>query len=230
MTYYSSGEFYRSKEWQDFRTAVMFERTNERGEIICEECGRPIVLPYDCIAHHVRELTVENLNDCNTTLNPDNIQLLHARCHNIRHSRFGFCKMKKVFLVYGCPFSGKTTYVKSIAGMNDIKLDMDDIYSAISFNPDYMKPGSISDVAFSIRDSLYQTIKMRRGKWQTAYVIGGYPFKGERERIAAELGAEEIFIECDKDTALHRLECCNDGRNVKEFTEYIEKWFDRFSQ
>ena len=228
--YNSSAEFYRSRDWQDFRQNLMFERTNERGEIICAECGNPIVKAYDCIAHHVQEITLDTLNDCRITLNPDNIELLHARCHNLRHARFGFCKFKKVFLVYGCPLAGKSTYVKSIMGMNDIKVDIDDIYYCVSSNPKYIKPNSISDVAFALRDSMLDIIKTRRGKWQTAYIIGGFPFKGERERTAAEYGAECIYIDCTQEEAIARLQATHDGRDVKEWGRYINNWFNRYQE
>ena len=228
--YSSASEFYRSKDWQDFRRVIMEQRTNEQGQIICAECGKPIVKQYDCIAHHIKEITLTNLNDCNITLNPDNIELLHARCHNLRHARFGFCSLKRVYIVFGSPLSGKTSYVNEVMGQNDIKVDMDDIYYCISNNPKYFKPNSLFDVARATYDCLLDQIKTRSGRWQSAYIIGGYPYKVQRERLAQELGAELIYIDCTQEEALARLECCTDGRDKKEWKHYIEVWFERFTK
>lgn len=231
MAYYNTAsDFYRSIEWRDFRLGLMQEAISKHGEIICAECGKPIIKSYDCVAHHVKEITFDNLNDCNITLNPSNIELLHARCHNLRHARFGFCNFKRVFLVYGCPLAGKSEYVNSIAGKNDIKVDINDIYSCVSFNPQYVKPNSIYDVSHAVHDTLLDIIKTRRGKWQTAYIIGGYAFKGERERLCTEYGAEQIFIPCDKETALQRLASTQDGRDIAEYSKHIETWFNRYQE
>ena len=228
--YNDAGEFYRSTEWQEFRKCIIFERTNEKGEVICEECGKPIIKQFDCIAHHIKEIDSENLNDCNVTLNPDNIQLLHARCHNMRHSRFGFGNLRRVFIVYGSPLSGKNTYVSNCATASDLVVDIDKIYQCISNSPMYVKSNRLTDNVFAVRQTLLDNIKYKYGKWQNAYVIGGFPYNGERERLAQELGAELIYIDCTKEEALSRLECCTDNRDKKEWKQYIEQWYSRYSE
>lgn len=82
-------DFYKSKEWTDFRALLMLQRLNERGEIICAHCGRPIVKRYDCIGHHLVELTETNYRDVTISLNPDNVVLVHHRCHNEIHEKTG---------------------------------------------------------------------------------------------------------------------------------------------
>ena len=57
--------FYRTKEWENFRKVITNERINERGELICEYCGKPIVKAYDIILHHINHLTEENYTDYN---------------------------------------------------------------------------------------------------------------------------------------------------------------------
>lgn len=221
-------DFYRSKEWLDFRAYLIAARTEADGFVYDEITGKPIVKAYDIILHHKIELTLENVNDTSITLNPDNIQIVSFRTHNELHARFGKWT-RHVYLVYGCPLSGKSTYVKERAGIHDLIIDIDKIYACISNNPPYIKSGRIADNVFAVRDCLLEQLKKRRGKWINAFIIGGYPFKGERERIAVEYGAEEIFIDCDKDTALNRLVACQDGRDIQEWTKYINAWFDRYS-
>ena len=79
--------------------------------IICGHCNKAIVSKYDCIGHHITHLTKENVNDYNISLNPDNVILVHHKCHNQIHNRFNGYKKKRVFLVYGAPCSGKSTWV-----------------------------------------------------------------------------------------------------------------------
>ena len=69
--------FYNSDKWQRFTKLLRMERMQADGSIICEDCGKPIVKKYDCIAHHVIELDDFNVDDPAIALNPDNIQLLH---------------------------------------------------------------------------------------------------------------------------------------------------------
>lgn len=226
--FHTLSDFYRSKEWVEFRAYLIAARTAADGFVYDEITGKPIVKAYDIILHHKTELTLENVNDTSITLNPENIQIVSFKTHNEIHNRFGKWT-RHIYLVYGCPLSGKSTYVKERAGVHDLIIDIDKIYACISNNPPYIKSGRIADNAFAVRDCLFEQLKTRRGKWINAFIIGGYPFKGERERIAAEYGAEEIFIDCDKDTAINRLNTCQDGRDIQEWTKYINVWFDRCS-
>ena len=80
--------FYRSKQWENLLQVLRNERIDAEGNIICAHCGKPIVRKYDCIGHHVIELTEENYTDANISLNPENIKLVHHRCHNLIHNKF----------------------------------------------------------------------------------------------------------------------------------------------
>ena len=226
--YYTLSEFYRSKEWADFRAYLIAERTAADGFVYDEITGKPIVKAYDIILHHKIELTLENVNDASITLNPENIQIVSFRTHNEIHNRFGSWT-RHVYLVYGCPLSGKSTYVKERAGIHDLIIDIDKIYACISNNPQYIKSGRLYDCMDAVKQTLFDCIKYKRGKWINAFLIGGYPFKGERERIAAEYGCEEIYIDCTKEEALSRLEVVQDGRDKKEWSKYIDTWFDRYT-
>lgn len=220
--------FYTGRAWAEFMTVLKMQRTNERGEIICEYCGKPITKKYDCIGHHKIELTEQNVNDVSIALNPDNIALLHHVCHNRIHNKLGY-KPRNVYLIYGAPCSGKNTYVSEIAERGDLIIDMDNIWQCISGQQRYIKPPCLNDIAFSVRDTLLEGVKYRRGRWLNCYIIGGYPLISERERICKELGARPIFIEATEEECLSRLGVCNDGRNINDWKAFVKKWFENFS-
>ena len=216
--------FYRSSQWENLLKVLRNERVNYEGYVICDYCGKPIVKTYDCIGHHVIHLTEENYTDYNISLNPDLIQLVHHKCHNIIHDRLGMNTQRQVFLVYGSPLSGKSTWVKDNMAEGDLVIDMDSIWECVSGCDRYVKPNRLKSVVFAVRDNLIESVKYRRGKWLNAYVIGGYPYQGERERLIDMLGAREVFIDTDKEECLNRLSECED-RDHKDWEQYITDWW-----
>ena len=218
---FTLNNFYKSKEWEQLREQLMLERINDKGELVCELCGKPIINKYDCIGHHKKELTEANVNDYNVSLNPDNIMLIHFKCHNQLHERFGYQSPPKVYIVYGSPCSGKSTWVNSVATKDDLILDLDKIWECVSVCDKYHKPNRLKANVFGVRDILLDQIRTRCGRWRNAYVIGGYPLAMDRARLADRLGAELIFIDTDKDTCLSRA--TND-----EWKKYIEEWFELY--
>lgn len=225
---YTLETFYKSKEWEAFRQVIIAERTRPDGYIYDEETGRPILRPYDLILHHKKFLTEDNVNDATVAFNPDNIEVVSHRTHNRLHDRLGMAR-REVFLVYGPPLAGKTSWVSESKGSGDLVLDLDNIWQSITGLPRYDKPPKLRAVAFRLRDDLLDIIKHRFGKWSKAYIIGGYPNTGERERLTQELGAVPIYIEASQEECLRRLESVDDGRNKDEWRGYITEWFARYT-
>ena len=220
--------FYTSREWESFRRVVIAERMRDDGFVYDEITGQPIVKAYDIILHHVIHLTEENVNDASISLNPENIQIVSHRTHNKIHEKLGYSR-KEIFLVYGPPMAGKSSYVKSAALPGDLVIDMDSIWECISGQPRYVKPGKLRAVAFGVRDYLMDCLKVRNGKWQSAYIIGGFPLSNERERIVKAYGAREVYIEADRAECLKRLKASPDGMNEEEWSGYIDEWFRRYT-
>lgn len=218
--------FYKSKEWEVLLTRLKAERTDQStGLLYCAHCGKPIIKAYDCIGHHKIELTSQNVNDYNISLNPDNIELVHHRCHNAIHERFGHERPQEVFLVYGPPCSGKSTWVRENAGKEDIIVDIDSIWQMISNNERYIKPKRLKANVFGVRDCLLDMVRTRTGKWKRAYIIGGYPMAMDRQRLCETLGCREIFIDTDKETCLLRAKAAElEGERIG-WEKYIEDWF-----
>lgn len=226
----SLSQFYCSKEWRLLRLNLINERTSADGFLYDEISGEKLINSYDIVAHHVKELTLANVNDFNISLNPENIKLVSQKTHNKIHSRFGYASGRKVYYVYGCSCSGKTSFVNSIKGNSDIVLDMDNIWQCITGGERYEKPNALKTNAFILRDCLTDMIKTRTGKWERAFVIEGGARKSDRERKIALLGAEPIFIDTDKQTCLQRLASDNTRKDKQLWAEYIEQWFNDYTE
>lgn len=221
--------FYRSNEWQNLIKVLKNDpiRMDANGNLVCAYCGLPIVKKYDCIGHHIIELTEENYTDANISLNPVNIQLVHHKCHNLIHNKLFSCH-KQVYIVYGSPLAGKSTWVAENMLEGDLVVDMDNIWQCVSGCDRFVKPNRLKAVVFSARDNLLESVKYRRGKWRNAYIVGGYPYEGERARLADSLGAREVFIDTPYDECVKRLERCED-RDKKLWEEYLGDWWLQYN-
>lgn len=217
--------FYRSKEWEKLLTTLKLERTNEDGNIICEYCNKPIVKKYDCIGHHKIHISNKTVSNPYISLNSDNIMFVHHKCHNYIHEKLSYSN-RKIYVVYGAPLSGKSTFVKNNMLKGDIVVDLDLIWQAISNQELYIKPHTLNPFVYKIRDLLIEGIKYGLGKWKNAYIIGCYPYSSQRERLVNELNAEEILIESTLDECINRLNNDESKRNKEVWKEEIEKWFE----
>lgn len=215
--------FYKSQEWEKLLKVLKMERVDENGNLICQHCGKPIVKAYDAIGHHTVFLTEENVNDAEISLNPELIQFVHHRCHNLIHEKFGW-KRKEIFLVYGPPLSGKHEWVEQNLKDGELVINIDDLWMAVSGCRRYQKPGRLNAVVFQIHRDLMDAARTRLGKWNVCYIVGGYPLISERERICREYGAREIFLDTDKESCMSRAkELKLDG-----YDDFIEEWFRRY--
>jgi hypothetical protein len=220
--------FYASDAWRNFRIVII----NERGPT-CEHCNRRIACSEDItLHHHPIELTPDNYMDTTISLNPENILVVCHACHNILHRRNAKQSMKRgVYLVYGPPLSGKKTFVQKNKWPGDLVLDMDAIFYALSLQPWYDKPDILLPNVRAVHNQVLDNIKTRFGRWDSAWVIGGYPEKYKREKLATDLGATLIYCQATKDECLERLNS-DAGRcfRKKEWQGYIDKWFVRYSE
>lgn len=229
----SLSEFYNSDAWRKFRSWMIQERTNKVDGILYDEHdGKPLLKSYDIVLHHIKPLTMQNVNDFSVSLNPENIMIVSQRSHNAIHARFGYCTERKVYFVYGAPCSGKTTFVNGIKGNSDIVVDMDNIWQCITGGNRYEKPNALKQNAFAVRDFLVDMIRTRAGKWENAYIIEGGALKGDRERKTAVLGAQLLFIDEPKETCLTRLQSDTERteEQKKEWSKYIDRWFADYTE
>jgi hypothetical protein len=228
MSYKGLTDFYQSDEWRKFREVVIMERLDKDGNTIDERTGKPITRAYDIILHHKIELTEDNVHDVNIALNPDNIMIVSHKSHNYIHNKFGHA-VRQIFMVYGAPLSGKTSYVKDVMEEGDLIIDIDSIWECVSGMPRYTKPQKLTKNVFGIRDLMMDMVKYKVGKWSNCYLVGGWPLVSERERLKKMYGAREIFIDTTKEECIYRLEA-DELRDKDKWRQYIEDWFAKFSQ
>ena len=232
-------QFYRSSSWLAFRRAVIESRIDSDGNVHCERCGKPIVRKYDLIVHHKVELTEANVNDAMVALNPTNMEVVCFHCHNTIHDRFvtGHSatyrpQRKKVYIVYGSPCAGKTTWVHEVADPEDLVVDMDSIWQMVGISDRYIKPDALRTPVFEVRDRLYDIIRYRSGAWHNAYIIAGAPMKGDRDRLMKRVGADEcILIDTGKDECIARIQSKGLPEEQKlKWEKYIEEWFSQYQE
>lgn len=215
--------FYSSDVWITFRLRLIAERGN-----LCEHCGQFIADATDITAHHIIELTPENVHNHLISLNSANVMLVHSDCHNQIHQRFGY-QSKRVFVVWGAPLSGKSTFVAANARRGDLVVDMDRLFEAITMQPSFDKPDALFTNVTGLYNLLIDNIQTRYGKWHNAWVVGGFADKYKREKLITDLGAEGVFCRTSKVECLARLATDTARQPYKaEWTRYIEDWFDRF--
>jgi len=225
--FHNLSDFYHSSEWEKFRELVISERTKDDGLIYDEVTGKPILKRYDMILHHKTFLTEDNVHDYDISLNPENIMIVSHKTHNELHNKLGHTR-REIFIVYGSPLSGKSTWIKQNAEKGDLIVDIDNIWQCVSGQEYFIKPGKLNAVVFSVRDCLMDAVKHRLGFWDNCYIVGGFPLISERERLVKELGARLIYIESTKEECLARLESCNDARDKTEWKKYINQWWQRY--
>lgn len=227
MRFETLSQFYTSTEWRKFRQVVIAERVNKKDGVLYDEySGKPILKSYEIILHHKTELTMQNVNDPEISLNPDNIMIVTPQSHNAIHNRFGGrlkSWQRKVYYVWGAPMSGKTTFVSENMQRGDLVLDIDKLWSALSGLPVFIKPNELKPIVFNARNAIFDSIKTRAGNWQTAWVIEGGALLGDRKRRIEALGAESIFIDTDIDECFARLS--RDERDGLAWADYIKEWF-----
>lgn len=216
-------KFYNSKEWRALRARLIVE-----AHFLCAHCGENYLKDSaQLVGHHIKELTPANIQDVNISLNPANIEIICRRCHDKEHRRFEFGNERNVYIVYGSPCSGKKAYVNQVSQHGDLIVDLDAIYQAISGCQSHYHPNGLKKVAFAVRDTLLEQVRMRVGFWHDAYIIGGYPRKLQREQLAAKLGAELIYMETTREEA-KLAALASRGTQGQEWCTYIDRWFDSF--
>lgn len=218
MAFSDLKSFYRSTEWKKFRSNYLADRLAKDGEFIDDITHKPILNSYDVILHHKEHLTEQNVLDYNISLNPDNIQLVSFKTHNLIHQK-GF-KAKKVYVVYGSPSSGKTTYVNEVVSPDDLIIDIDRIYESINNN----RSNKLLSVVMEVHRHLLDTVRVRKGQWANAYIM-----------IANLINVKRIAEQVDADKIIHidtPREICYQRAKTKinrfdGYEEYLNKYWEQ---
>lgn len=127
-----------------------------------------------------------------------------------------------VYLVYGSPCSGKTTYIKERLKSGDIVCDVDRLYSSVCFNEEHQTELYAQEVASMLYSDLLGIIRDRKGNWKNAYVVSlantDERLKAEMKRINAD---EAIFIDTPYEVCMERAK-----ERPFYFQFLIQEWFE----
>ncbi len=243
-TYQNTTQFYNSQDWANCKAQVTQDRLKE-GALFCEHCGKIILKSFNpnaknnkgaVVYHHIKHLTNENVNDASISINPTNIAILHWSCHNEVHNRFNGTAVaveRKVYLITGAPLSGKTTFVRERVQEGDLVFDIDDLWQILSGQERYVKPNSLKTIIFNTRLAIKEQIQKGSGGWRNAYIIESLPLATDRKREAERYKAhnvEIITMEASREECLNRLYAMPNGRDIKAYEEYINNYFDDYTQ
>ena len=243
-TYDNTTQFYNGQDWANCKSQVTQERLKD-GALFCEHCGKIIVKSFNpnaknnkgaIVYHHKIYLTNQNVNDASISINPANIAILHWQCHNEVHGRFNGAAVaveRKVYLVTGAPCSGKTTFVRERMQEGDLVFDIDDLWQMLSGQPRYTKPNTLKSMVFNLRLTIKEQIAKGAGGWRNAYIIESLPLATDRKREAERYKAhntEIITMEASREECLNRLYAMPNGRDIKAYEEYINNYFDDYTQ
>lgn len=128
-------------------------------------------------------------------------------------------------IVYGSPCSGKTTYVRQHAGADDLIIDVDAIYAAISGREPHDLNLAQYAVATDLRERLYDIVRDEAGRWKDAWIISTAATEAEVKQLMERTKADRaVFIDATKDECLERAK-----ERPAVFLRHIEQWFERVS-
>lgn len=127
-----------------------------------------------------------------------------------------------VYLIYGSPCSGKSTYINEHMKAGDIVCDVDRIYSAISLNEEHQTELYAQEVASWLNSSLLDIIRDRKGKWKNAYVVSLANTEEKLQQAKDRIKADEcIFIDTPYEVCMERAK-----ERPFYFQWLIEEWFE----
>ena len=127
-----------------------------------------------------------------------------------------------VYLIYGSPCSGKSTYIKEHMKRGDLICDVDLIYGAISGQNPHNAELYTHETARQLDSLLKDIIRDRKGKWKDAYVVSiantTEKVQQEADRIKAD---KTIFIDTPYEVCIERAK-----ERPPYFIWLIQEWFE----
>lgn len=127
-----------------------------------------------------------------------------------------------VFIVYGSPCSGKSTFIAEHMTGNDIVCDVDLLYLAISNHNAHDADLHTHEVALQLKERLLDIIRDREGGWSDAYVVSTANTKEKLQAFKERINADEcIFIDTPYEICMERAK-----ERPFYFQFLIQEWFE----
>ena len=129
-----------------------------------------------------------------------------------------------VFLIYGPPGAGKTTYAKKYMSPGDVLVDFDLIYQALTAAPVHERTNILFDRVEDCRKYLINTID-RYPEVRNTWVVMCAPKREDREPFR-KTGATLKLIKESAPVCIGR--CRERGENWERWEKAIKKWFEDY--
>lgn len=127
-----------------------------------------------------------------------------------------------IYLIYGSPCSGKSTYIKEHMKAGDIVCDVDRLYSAISLNEEHQTELYAQKVASWLYEDMLDIIRNRKGNWKNAYVVSLANTEEKLREAKEQINADEcIFIDTPYEVCIERAK-----ERPFYFQWIIQEWFE----
>lgn len=127
-----------------------------------------------------------------------------------------------VYLIYGSPCSGKSTYIKEHIQRGDLVCDVDLIYGAITNSIPHDAELYTHEVACELDSVLKDIIRDRKGKWENAYVVSIANTEEKLQQAKGRIKADEcIFIDTPYEVCMERAK-----ERPFYFQWLIQEWFE----
>ena len=139
--------------------------------------------------------------------------------------------MKTVYIVYGPPCAGKSTFVKKNMKPTDLVFDMDAVQNALCYGADHAGKPHTLGAALALRNAFIAYLNNQRPDAQgNAWVIvsSASPEYFARRFFGARISVVRLLAPLD--VCLKRLEL-DDTRPDKVFwRQAIREWFDEYAE
>ncbi len=134
-----------------------------------------------------------------------------------------------IYIVWGAPASGKTTYVREHMEPGDLVVDLDLIKQSLSMQDKTETSDNLLNVAIGVRDYLYNVIETREIECNNVWVVAGLPQKEDREKLMQQLKTDKlIFIDTPIDECIKRAMNDTERKDKKKQQYIIDKWFKQY--
>jgi predicted kinase len=128
-----------------------------------------------------------------------------------------------IYIIYGAPCSGKSTYIKNHAKEGDLICDVDLIYSAISVDQPHEADLYIHEIALKLKECLFDIIENRAGKWNDVYITSIANNDKDLQALKERVNADKLIL---IDTPYE--ECIKRSFERPDYFKLlINEWFDK---
>lgn len=137
-----------------------------------------------------------------------NLQGLCKPCHSRKtkqeDGRWDAATAVKVAVIAGPPGAGKKALLAKLWRAEDLIVDLDRIFMALTGLPEYEKPAGLLPYAMEARDAVINRLAQRQAGGR-AWIVAGLPRPEERDRMERRLRAKVLVLETPAAECIRRI-------------------------